>query len=125
MDLGTIRRKLETRSYLSEAEIRYDFELVWGNCKKYNQPGSDIYKVADKLEKIFKNQLAQFGSLFIPKKRNPLDDIHMKEGDDGSFGTKVQFFKKIKELEPGKLRELIQELIRKHPGCIKDVSFSH
>ena len=122
MDLGSVKRKLEKQEYTSEDEIRRDLELIWSNCKRYNQPGSQVYKAAEKMEKSSNQILSKIPNQSMLRKRNPLDDT--RDGDDGTLAAKVLLFKKIKELDNTKLRELIQELIRKHPGCIKEVQSS-
>lgn len=119
MDLGTLKKKLEKLEYASEDEIRRDFDLIWTNCKRYNQPGSQVYRAAEKMEKSCNQILAKLPSQSMLRKRNPQDET--RDPDDGTLAAKVLLFKKIKELDNTKLRELIQELIRKHPGCIKEV----
>jgi len=39
MDLGTIKRQLESYHYLSAQECIDDFQLMFANCYKYNKPG--------------------------------------------------------------------------------------
>lgn len=119
MDLGTVKRKLEKLEFNSEDEIRRDLDLIWSNCKRYNQPGSQVYKAAEKMEKSCNQILSKIPSQSMLRKRNPLDEA--RDADDGTLAAKVLLFKKIKELDNTKLRELVQELIRKHPGCIKEV----
>lgn len=51
MDLQTIQKKIKTRKYATFAEFQADVQLIWSNCKEFNKEGSDIYKLADKLEK--------------------------------------------------------------------------
>lgn len=120
MDLGTIRKKLEKKEYKFESEVRGDLELVWKNCKDYNQPGSEIYKAAERMEKHYKQLLATLPASGQLRKRVPTEES--KEGTDQSFGIKGQIFKRLKELDMPNLRGLIQEMIIKHPSCIKEVS---
>lgn len=119
MDLGTVKKKLEKLEYTTEDEVRRDLDLIWSNCKRYNEPGSHVYKAAEKMEKSCNQILSKVPSQSMLRKRNPLDDT--RDSDDGALAAKVLLFKKIKELDNTKLRELVQELIRKHPGCIKEV----
>lgn len=120
MDLGTVKKKLERRDYKSENDIKTDIDLIWSNCKRYNQPGSDIFRTAEKMERHFKILLQNNANPNQLRKRPPQSE-GLEMFDEGTLATKVQFFKKIKELDGAKLRELIQELVRKHPGCIKEV----
>jgi hypothetical protein len=43
MDLGTIRKKLVNSKYQLVEEAIDDIQLVWDNCKIYNQAGSWIH----------------------------------------------------------------------------------
>jgi Transcription factor involved in chromatin remodeling, contains bromodomain len=40
MDLGTIKKKLKTNKYKNITDFLDDIQLVWNNCKLYNQEGS-------------------------------------------------------------------------------------
>ena len=53
MDLSTIKKKLNSNKYASKQEFISDVQLIWANCKLYNQEESTIYKAADKMEKYF------------------------------------------------------------------------
>jgi Bromodomain len=44
MDLGTIKKLLRDGQYCEFSEVLADLDLIWDNCKKYNQAGSVIYK---------------------------------------------------------------------------------
>ena len=67
MDLGTIKRKLESGEY---AECQYpveecaaDIRLVWTNCMTYNQDGSEFYHLALTFAKKFEDVYSQFRKL--------------------------------------------------------------
>lgn len=40
MDLNTIRRNLNKNSYENLEEVLDDIQLIWNNCKLYNEQGS-------------------------------------------------------------------------------------
>lgn len=40
MDLGTIKRRLENNLYTTAEEAIHDFETMFKNCYKYNNPNS-------------------------------------------------------------------------------------
>ena len=44
--------------YTSYEALFADIQLIWDNCKNYNLPGSDIYKLACDMEKISKKLVA-------------------------------------------------------------------
>ena len=50
MDLKTMGNKLKKGDYKTADEIFYDLSKVWDNCQTYNQPGSDLYNVAVRLQ---------------------------------------------------------------------------
>jgi len=39
MDLGTIKKNLESFYYVNAQECIDDFKLLFANCYKYNKPG--------------------------------------------------------------------------------------
>ncbi|KAL0490389.1 transcription factor GTE3 [Acrasis kona] len=53
MDLGTVDKKLTNNEYNEIEDFCNDVNLVWNNCISYNQPGSDVVKMADELKKLF------------------------------------------------------------------------
>ncbi len=40
MDLSTVNNKLKDEKYNSVEEVLDDIQLIWDNCKTYNQHGS-------------------------------------------------------------------------------------
>ena len=42
MDLGTIKRGIESGKYETIDEIANDIRLVWTNCMLYNRDGSEV-----------------------------------------------------------------------------------
>ena len=52
MDIGTVGKKLKNGRYKSLQEMHEDVHLIWTNCMKYNQEGSDIYINAKDLAKV-------------------------------------------------------------------------
>ncbi|XP_060119716.1 bromodomain-containing protein 2-like [Heteronotia binoei] len=59
MDMGTIKRRLENNYYWSSAESMQDFNTMFTNCYIYNKPTDDIVLMAQTLEKIFLQKVAQ------------------------------------------------------------------
>lgn len=148
MDLGTVKGRLEKKYYKSNAEVKYDLDLIWNNCQSFNMTGSEIYEIAELLRRKCDGYIAKDAELshaiaserekILPrdalKKRAPnssFDDAGMGSmappphvqyvQDAGTLSVKVQLFKKLRELEPSKLREVVQELIQRYPKCIKEI----
>ncbi|KAG8548139.1 hypothetical protein GDO81_026556 [Engystomops pustulosus] len=59
MDMGTIKRRLENNYYWSALECMQDFNTMFTNCYIYNKPTDDIVLMAQSLEKIFLQKVAQ------------------------------------------------------------------
>ena len=53
MDLGTVKKRLESNYYWAAKEVIQDINTMFGNCYMYNKPGEDIVVMAKALEKFF------------------------------------------------------------------------
>ncbi|PFH53843.1 hypothetical protein AMATHDRAFT_83748 [Amanita thiersii Skay4041] len=58
MDFSTMEHKLETKQYSTLDDFTADAQLVFDNCRLYNPEGSIYARNATKLEKFFKDLLA-------------------------------------------------------------------
>ncbi|XP_061216356.1 bromodomain-containing protein 2-like isoform X1 [Neopsephotus bourkii] len=74
MDMGTIKRRLENNYYWGAAECMQDFNTMFTNCYIYNKPTDDIVLMAQTLEKIFLQKVAQMPpeeqEIVVPVARN-------------------------------------------------------
>ncbi|XP_009332154.1 PREDICTED: bromodomain testis-specific protein [Pygoscelis adeliae] len=59
MDLSTIKKRLEHNYYTKAVECIEDFKTMFLNCYLYNKPGDDIVFMAQELEKVFMQKIAQ------------------------------------------------------------------
>ncbi|XP_056133383.1 bromodomain testis-specific protein [Lampris incognitus] len=59
MDLSTIKKRLHNNYYWTALECLQDFNAMFTNCYMYNRPGDDIVLMAQTLEKLFLEKLAQ------------------------------------------------------------------
>jgi len=51
--------KLDTGAYTSREDFEYDFRLMIGNCKSYNNPETTYYRCADNLDALFDAKMIQ------------------------------------------------------------------
>lgn len=58
MDMGTIKKRLESRYYRKAQECISDFNRMFTNCYTYNKPGEDIVVMCQAIEKVFVQKLA-------------------------------------------------------------------
>jgi hypothetical protein len=54
MDLRSVRKNLSKGKYKKFEDFFRDIQLIWDNCKTYNIQGSEIYKMAEHMEKVAK-----------------------------------------------------------------------
>uniref|UniRef100_A0AAR2K2J1 Bromodomain testis associated n=1 Tax=Pygocentrus nattereri TaxID=42514 RepID=A0AAR2K2J1_PYGNA len=59
MDLNTIKKRLENNYYWKAMECIEDFNTMFTNCYVYNRPGDDIVLMAQALEKLFLEKVAE------------------------------------------------------------------
>lgn len=57
MDFNTLRDNLLQGKFLYYEEFLADLQLIWDNCKLYNMMGSEIYKLAERMEKTTRREL--------------------------------------------------------------------
>lgn len=72
MDLGTVKKRLESNYYYSAQECIQDFNTMFTNCYVYNKPGEDVVVMAQTLEKLFLNRVSL---MFCSKSHK----IHLEE----------------------------------------------
>ncbi|KAJ3370177.1 histone acetyltransferase [Kappamyces sp. JEL0680] len=57
LDLRTLDENVESDKYQTADQFIDDVNLIWTNCRTYNQDGSTYVKCANRLEKWFKERL--------------------------------------------------------------------
>ncbi|CAF4012893.1 unnamed protein product [Adineta steineri] len=62
MDLGTIKKRLETNYYYSAKECITDLNMMFTDCYLYNKPGEDVVIMGATLEQVFYEKLAEMPS---------------------------------------------------------------
>ena len=61
MDFSTIKKALaKGGKYETYDDVFADVQLIWDNCKTYNMAGSEIYKLAEYMEKLAKRSILKF-----------------------------------------------------------------
>jgi hypothetical protein len=56
MDLGTVKKKLTSKQYVSTSEFAADVRLTFSNAMKYNPPGNDVHAIAEQLIRTFESE---------------------------------------------------------------------
>ncbi|MBN3313270.1 BRDT protein, partial [Atractosteus spatula] len=99
MDLSTIKRRLENNYYWKAMECVEDFNTMFTNCYVYNRPGDDIVLMAQALEKLFLQKVAQ-----MPQEEVEITPTVNKEGGKGRMPLQqaqiLQCLTKLKSRSP-------------------------
>lgn len=72
IDLTSIRAKIYDGDYAGVGNFEFDMRKVFDNCKKFNDPNSQIYENANTLEDVF-------NKLFKPIKKKFGESKKLKE----------------------------------------------
>lgn len=137
MDFQTIRRNLKNGKYKKFESFYRDIQLIWDNCKSFNTVGSDIYNIADALERTSRSIVLQNKEdLQIQDKRNKKRDkkyqskvAEIEESPEQSeatfyektqeesvadeiilYGEKMDFIQKVQSLSAENLAKLVREV---------------
>ena len=114
MDLGTVKKKLYDYTYPTFKEFLDDINLIWKNCRTYNQQGSDIVKMANHCEKIFNKNLERLFKNYKSKK------IVRGDGEKLSASDKVKFAEIIRTQNNETLQQIVKLILKEAPKAIDD-----
>ena len=71
VDLKTMEEKLEAEKYTSVEEFCREMQLIFDNCRTYNNETTQYYKCADRLQEYFRSRLAARQSLKVTSPDQP------------------------------------------------------
>ncbi|KAI8849264.1 Bromodomain-containing protein [Chytridium lagenaria] len=89
MDLGTISKRLDNGHYSTVAECEADVRLMFGNCRLFNQPGTEVFEMGRKLEVLFDSKWKALKdrpvqSAPLPPKHKSFQEKLPKQEEDSS-----------------------------------------
>ena len=61
MDINTIMQNMRGAEYTSKMEFKADVELIFDNCREFNEAGTEMVSSANHLTRIFKQFWHEFG----------------------------------------------------------------
>ncbi|TRY74296.1 hypothetical protein DNTS_028726 [Danionella cerebrum] len=110
MDMGTIKKRLESMFYTNAQECIQDFNTMFTNCYIYNKPGDDIVLMAEALEKVFLTKISEMPQheVEIPTtankgrgrgRRDP--DMNLKVGPVLESSPSIPLTRGLSSLAPG------------------------
>ncbi|CAG0919557.1 unnamed protein product [Notodromas monacha] len=65
MDFGTLKGKLINNRYKTNEEFLNDVQLIFENCKDYNEETESVYKCAERMVKLFHKKLDKIGLTYF------------------------------------------------------------
>jgi len=71
MDLKTMTNKLKRGDYKVADDFFFDLSKIWENCQTYNQPGSDLYNLAVRLQ----TETSKLREEFYAKRRRYREEV--------------------------------------------------
>ena len=138
MDLGTAKKNLLNNKYPTFHEFLNDIDLIWKNCRTYNMQGSDIVKMANHLEKVFKKQMEkQFKNYSSFNNNSNLNNSGNKSNSknnvnkdsnnnignisDLTMTEKMNLTEKIRILSNEGLTQVVKLIMKECPNGIEDI----
>lgn len=99
-----MKTNLERGEYGSASEAAEDIRLIWANCKRYNQDGSDFYNLAETFSKRFEEKYAKVK-----------DEAASQEADSHppSHEEKIRFSHNIYKIKQEELGQVVEKLEEK------------
>ena len=79
IDMTMIDERIRSAVYKSEDEFMSDMKLMFSNCRKYNEEGSDIYEDANVLERVLMTKAREMGLTRGPGRRKKVSSIKVSE----------------------------------------------
>lgn len=104
MDLGTVRAKLEGKTYQTEDECAEDIRRIWRNAMLYNAPGAVVYVKAKTLSEFFE---AQWSAFCEQDKNRAPQQTELQE-----------FADKCYKINPDALGKVLKMLEKDSPACL-------
>ncbi len=128
---------LKQGKYASVINILSDIDLIWKNCMTYNIEGSEIYRMAEYMQKLT-NRLVEkaFKNLHISKSTQPeitgksnhiisntMKKVNLTSPEflQVSLEDKISLNNKVNSLKESDLETLIRYILKEYPIALEDV----
>ena len=120
MDLGTVKKNLLNKVYNTFQDFLSDIDLIWKNCKTYNMHGSEIVKMCNHCEKVFKKQMEK---LFKNYNSNSKKDKEKNNHNENvlSMNEKISLTEKIRILSSDGLTQVVNIITKECPKVIENI----
>ena len=120
MDLGTVKKNLLNKVYNTFQEFLSDIDLIWKNCKTYNMQGSEIVKMSNHCEKVFKKQMEKLFKNYNANNKKEKDKNNHNE-NVLSMNEKISLTEKIRILSSDGLTQIVNIITKECPKGIENI----
>ena len=121
MDLGTVKSKLKDHKYPTFLEFLSDIDLIWTNCRTYNMAGSEIVKMANHCEKVFKRLIEKQFKNYMSKSSSKKETAVEDNDSTLTMDQKMKLTDKIRVLSNEGLTQVVKLIMKECPKGIEDV----
>ena len=121
MDLGTVKSKLKDHKYPTFLEFLSDIDLIWTNCRTYNMAGSEIVKMANHCEKVFKRLIEKQFKNYMAKSSSKKETAIEDNDSTLTMEQKMKLTDKIRVLSNEGLTQVVKLIMKECPKGIEDV----
>ena len=118
MDLGTVKKKLKNGEYKIFKDFMSDLDLIWNNCRTYNQDKSLIVKMANHCDKKMRQLIEKQFKSNKPKENSAK---HRSENASLTFQEKNKLIQIIKEQSSEGLTQIVKIILKECPKGIEDI----
>ena len=115
MDLGTLKKNLLNGDYKIFQEFIDDANLIWENCRLYNQAGSGIVKKANNLDKKMRQLIDKHFKNAKPKVE-PAKNKNLL-----SIADKTKLIDMIRQQSNEGLTQIVKIILKNCPEGIEDI----
>ena len=115
MDLGTCKKKLLNGEYKLFQDFMDDVNLIWENCRLYNQAGSSIVKMADALDKKMHSLMHKQFKNLKAKAEHENSQNQLTEAD------RLKLADMIKKQSNEGLTQIVKIILKSCPDGIEDI----
>ena len=121
MDMGSVKVNLSQTEYTSIEAVLDDINLIWQNCKLFNQQGSEIYLQAENMEKIFKREASKLKEDIAQERlEDDQDNPVYKAYTPLTYEEKSELSRIVGEISKETLTLVVRLILEKCPQAIKE-----
>lgn len=116
MDLGTVKKKLDNKEYVTVGQFKDDVIMIFLNCRQYNPPEHDVAAMSRKLQEVFLEKVSKLSDdeLLVPTVSAPaassrLQGIPESGSDSEGPGHNTDYNRRLRIVQD-QMRQLKEQI---------------